>query len=108
MAEDLNYPHLCARSEEAVSLLHTMASKPRLDILTVIGNADEASVGTIARATGMRLPTVSQHLSILRNVGAVERRNEGTTAFYSIKDGNVRQVMALLDYLSENCWEGAR
>lgn len=56
----------------------------------------ECSVGELAEKTGMRMPTVSQQLSLLRNEGLVETRREGTTIYYRLVSEAAQETMAVL------------
>lgn len=55
----------------------------RLRILGAL-REHEASVGELVEITGSSQPNVSKHLNLLRDAGVVNRRKEGTTAYYSI------------------------
>ncbi len=47
------------------------------------------SVGEIVEAVGVRQPTVSHHLAILRQAGLVNARTEGKQTFYSLNQSRV-------------------
>ena len=47
------------------------------------------SVGEIVEAVGVRQPTVSHHLAILREAGLVNTRTEGKHTFYSLNQSRV-------------------
>ncbi|HEY8369267.1 MAG TPA: metalloregulator ArsR/SmtB family transcription factor, partial [Thermodesulfobacteriota bacterium] len=46
----------------------------------------EAQVSELARHIGTTQPNVSKHLKVLQDAGLVVRRQEKTSAFYSIAD----------------------
>lgn len=80
---------------EAAQFLGLLASEPRLRILCKLIEG-ELPVGEIARLTGMRQATTSQHLALLRDQGIVRTKRDGTTIYYSIADRNTREVMKTL------------
>lgn len=55
----------------------------RLKILHNLRNG-ELAVGSLVELTGASQPNISKHLSILRSVGLVNRRQEGNMAYFSI------------------------
>jgi ArsR family transcriptional regulator len=57
----------------------------RLKILYSLGR-EELTVTEIVGQTGSSQSNVSKHLSILLSHGLVQRRREGTSAYYSIAD----------------------
>jgi DNA-binding transcriptional ArsR family regulator len=48
-----------------------------------------ASVGELVAEIGLKQPTVSHHLAILRDAGLVAVRHEGKQTFYSLNQGRV-------------------
>jgi DNA-binding transcriptional ArsR family regulator len=60
-------------------------------------------VGEIARGLPVSRPAVSQHLRVLKEVGLVRERREGTRNYYSV-DGEA--LAELRDYF-ENFWDEA-
>ncbi len=57
---------------------------------------EERCVSELAEVTGMRMPTVSQQLALLRAQGLVSTRREGTTIYYRLASEPVKDVMAML------------
>ena len=53
----------------------------------------------LAQALGIRQPTLSQQLGVLRNEGVVATRREGKSIYYSIADRSVLEIVALLHHL---------
>ncbi len=47
------------------------------------------NVSEIVEAVGVRQPTVSHHLAILRAAGLVETRNEGKHSYYTLNQSRV-------------------
>lgn len=80
---------------DAAATLRILANPDRLLMLCRM-SAGEVSVGELVDLTGLAQPTVSQHLSVLREAGAVAPRAEAQTRFYRIAD---EQVTAIIDAL---------
>lgn len=88
------------KAEDAAQFLKMIASPPRLMLLCHMADK-ECSVGLLAEKTGMRMPTVSQQLSLLRAQGLVQTRRDGTTIYYRMNSQAARDVMDVL--LSHFC-----
>ena len=56
----------------------------------------ELSVGELAERFGIRVSTLSQHLALMRNVGIVATRREGTTVYYRIANLKVIRAYDLM------------
>ncbi|MTI43533.1 transcriptional regulator [Roseibium hamelinense] len=82
-------------SEEAARFLKMLASGPRLLLMCQMWDK-ECSVGYLAEKTGMRMPTVSQQLSLLRSQGLVDTRRDGTTIYYRMTSDPAKEIMAVL------------
>lgn len=70
-------------------------------------NGREMSVGEIAQATETALPTISQHLRVLRERQILSSRKEGQNVYYALVDPrlweactNIRQI--LLDTMKKS------
>jgi len=50
----------------------------------------------LKQALGIRQPTLSQQLGVLRNEGVVSTRREGKNIFYNIADARLLKVLELL------------
>jgi DNA-binding transcriptional ArsR family regulator len=82
---------------EAKAVLSALANEDRLLLLCQLSQG-EKSVGELEEALGIRQPTLSQQLGVLRNEELVNARREGKRIFYSIAD---RKVLVLLNMLYE-------
>lgn len=91
----MDHTALEVKAEEAARFLKMLASGPRLLLMCHMWE-DECSVGDLAEKTGMRMPTVSQQLSLLRAQGLVETRREGTTIYYRLVSIAAQETMAVL------------
>ena len=82
------------------SLLKTLASPRRLEIVHYLGEAGPTEVRKLAEHFGMTQPAISQHLAALRGVGIVEPVRDGREVRYQLADpeivaacGIMRQVL---------------
>ena len=64
-------------------LCKALAHEYRLAILYALGDG-EVCVSDLAKAVGIPMHTVSQHLRILKERGLVQSRKEAQTVYYSI------------------------
>ncbi|MEO3476073.1 metalloregulator ArsR/SmtB family transcription factor [Phaeobacter sp. CAU 1743] len=86
---------MAQRAADAASFLKTLAHEGRLMILCHLGTG-EKSVGELEALLNMRQAAVSQMLARLRDEGLVETRRDGKTIFYSLRDRNTEEIIALL------------
>jgi ArsR family transcriptional regulator len=73
---------------DALRSLKRISDPTRARILRLLLDAPDGrgSVTRIAETLHLRQPTISHHLTVLREEGLVERSQEGRTAWYSIAD----------------------
>lgn len=83
---------------EAAGLLKSLANEDRLLLLCQLVSGEKA-VSELERLTGIRQPTLSQQLGVLRNEGLVTTRREGKWIFYSVSSRNVMAMLATLHHL---------
>ncbi len=57
----------------------------------------EHCVNELTRMIGVEMPTVSKHLSVLKNAGLVQSRKENNNVFYSIKCHCVKDTLSCAD-----------
>jgi DNA-binding transcriptional ArsR family regulator len=84
-----------ASAAQACGLLKALANPDRLLLLCQMAQ-QEACVGDLEAATGIRQPTLSQQLGILRELELVSTRREGKLIFYSIASEQAMAVMHVL------------
>jgi DNA-binding transcriptional ArsR family regulator len=89
---------LRASASKACALLKALANEDRLLILCQLTQG-ERNVGELEKMTGVRQPTLSQQLGILRDEGLVATRREGKYIFYGLASHEVIQVMKTLSGL---------
>jgi len=85
---------------DCVAFCKALADDTRQQILEMLLNG-EMRVSNIVDAFTMSQPTISHHLSVLKQFGLVTSRKEGKQVFYAINRDNVigccGQLMAKFD-----------
>lgn len=79
----------------AVSALKVLANEDRLLLLCQL-SLGERSVGELEERLGIRQPTLSQQLAVLRAEGVVSTRRQGKSVFYSVADQALLEILAVL------------
>jgi len=74
--------------DEFARLAQALANGRRLEIIDVLANG-ERTVERLAAETGLSVANTSQHLQVLREVGLVRRRRDGTRIYYELRDAEV-------------------
>ena len=72
-----------ARAATTTDAFNAVAEPRRREILDVLA-AGERPVGDLVRLLGLTQPQVSKHLRVLRDVGAVDVREEGRRRLYRL------------------------
>jgi ArsR family transcriptional regulator, arsenate/arsenite/antimonite-responsive transcriptional repressor len=86
-------------AKELERVFKALADRHRVRILNRLLSAGEAvCVCDFEEMLGLKQPTVSYHLKQLLDAGIIEREKRGSYAYFSIADGALRQVCALLGY----------
>ncbi|MFZ5525485.1 MAG: metalloregulator ArsR/SmtB family transcription factor [Pseudomonadota bacterium] len=86
---------LHAAAGQAAGLLKLLANEDRLLLMCQLSQG-EASVSELESRLGIRQPTLSQQLGVLRTEGLVSTRRDGKRIFYKVADA---RALALLDLL---------
>jgi ArsR family transcriptional regulator len=82
---------------EAVARRFEVLGEPvRLELLSVLHEAGEQTVGEIVDATGYRQPNVSKHLSILTEEDLLVRRRDGVHVYYALDDPTLGALCMLV------------
>ncbi|MGH1524975.1 metalloregulator ArsR/SmtB family transcription factor [Leifsonia sp. L25] len=83
---------------DALRSVKRISDPTRAHILRLLLDAPDGrgSVTRLAETLGLRQPTVSHHLRLLREEGVVERAQEGRTAWYSITSDQLDRVAELV------------
>lgn len=85
-----------APRSDPLEFFRALADRSRLRIVGLLA-AREYSVQELARTLGLREPTVSHHLAVLKTVGLASVRSEGTTRWYRLEEDALhRRSRALL------------
>ena len=90
----------------AISALAGLAQETRLDAfrLLVRAGSEGLAAGAIGEALGLPSATLSFHLKELKSAGLVRCERAGRSRIYS---PNFAVVKELVDYVMENCCQGA-
>jgi predicted transcriptional regulator len=88
--------------EELVDFLKVLADRSRLRILGMLSER-EYTVREMASVLGLKEPTVSLHLNMLKSREMVKMRKEGTSHFYSLSQ---ESVFALLKEVAQKANTG--
>ncbi len=99
----LNPERLRAAAAQAVSALKVLANEDRLLLLCQLSQG-ELCVSELEEILGIRQPTLSQQLGVLRNEGTVTTRREGKNIYYRVADEGTLDILALL--YRQYCPEG--
>jgi DNA-binding transcriptional ArsR family regulator len=86
-----------ARAATTTDAFNAVAEPRRREILDLLA-AGERPVGDLARLLGMSQPLVSKHLRVLREVGAVDVREEGRRRLYRL---NGRALKPIHDWVKD-------
>jgi len=78
------------------SILKTLASPRRLELIHLLGESGPMEVRRIAIHFGMSQPAVSQHLSALRDAGLVEAARSGREVRYRLSDPEIVSACELM------------
>jgi DNA-binding transcriptional ArsR family regulator len=71
------------------SLLKTMASPRRLELIHLLAESGPMEVRKLAEHFGMPQPAISQHLAALRSTGLVEAVRDGREVRYQLADPEI-------------------
>jgi DNA-binding transcriptional ArsR family regulator len=94
-SEQIHIKDLQDTAEEASGLLKVLSNPDRLLLLCWL-NQGELCVGTLEAETGIRQPTLSQQLTVLREEQLVATRREGKQIFYRIDS---EEALAIIETL---------
>lgn len=80
---------------KAVAALKLLANEDRLLLLCQLSQG-EMCVSDLEQKLGIRQPTLSQQLGVLRAEGVVDTRREGKNIFYRVSDPALLEIVAVL------------
>ena len=81
-------------SEVKAELFRALAHPARVRVLEVLVDG-ERSVGALQPLVGIELSHLSQQLGVLRRAGLVSARKERSSAYYSLRDPLVAELLAV-------------
>lgn len=84
-----------ASADVAAGFIKKLGNADRLKLLCRLSEG-ECHVGQLEEECGIRQPTLSQQLGVLRRGGLILARKEGKQMFYSLAEGPAMQIMAIL------------
>ena len=84
-----------AAAAQAGGLLKALANPDRLLLLCQLTQGEQ-TVGALEAALGIRQPTLSQQLGVLRQEGLVATRRDGKQIHYSVASPEALAVLRLL------------
>ena len=80
---------------QAVAALKLLANEDRLLLLCQLSQG-EMCVSELEAQLGIRQPTLSQQLAVLRAEGVVSTRRQGKNIYYSVADPAMLEIVAVL------------
>ena len=83
---------------QAVAALKLLANEDRLLLLCQLSQG-ELCVSELEAQLGIRQPTLSQQLGVLRAEGVVNTRRQGKSIYYSVADPAMLDIVAVLHRL---------
>lgn len=94
------------KKTQALASLAALAQESRLDTFRLLVRAGPEGLpaGEVAAALGLPPNTLTFHFDRLREAGLVTVRREGRSMIYAAR---YDAMNALLNYLTENCCQGA-
>jgi ArsR family transcriptional regulator len=87
--------------EEKARILKAMGHPTRLRLVEELGNG-ERCVCELVAAVGADFPSVSKHLSVLKQAGLVEDDKRGQQVFYRLRVPCVLRFMNCIEAVIEN------
>lgn len=94
-ATPIDLQRLRQAAGRAVAALKLLGNEDRLLLLCQLSQS-ECCVGDLESLLGIRQPTLSQQLAVLRAEGVVQTRRDGKKIFYRIADPAILEVLGVL------------
>ena len=92
---DFDVAQLREAARGATAMLRVLANEDRLLLLFQLTQG-EACVSELEELLGIRQPTLSQQLGVLRTEAIVSTRREGKKIFYQVSDARAVSLLATL------------
>ncbi len=77
--------------------LKAVAEPRRCELLTLLRDTGDLSVGELSNRVSVSQQAVSLHLKVLEEAGLVEARREGTRHIYAVKPEGFKPVQEFVD-----------
>lgn len=100
--------------DKLLQFFKVLGNESRLKILGLLAN-EERSVGELAQLLGVKEPTVSHHLAMMKELGLVDVRAEGNERIYRLENRfletmskdifSQNNLATLVDAQAENVWD---
>ncbi len=90
-----NPEEMLKSADKASEFLRSLANPDRLILLCQLSQ-EELSVSELEQRTGIRQPSLSQQLGILRRQTLIRSRKEGKHVFYQLADPRVQSMLEQL------------
>ena len=94
----INTERLREAATKAVSVLKVLGNEDRLLLLCQLSQG-ELCVSELEAQLGIRQPTLSQQLGVLRTEGVVNTRRQGKNIYYSVADPALLDIVSVLHRL---------
>jgi DNA-binding transcriptional ArsR family regulator len=89
-------------------LCKSLSDPKRLRMLQELQRG-ERTVGELAEILGLKQSNTSQHLAILRRIGMIYPRKEGSTVYYKVANPKIVEACDLVhDFIAEQLQNGQR
>ncbi len=95
LSEPASLTELAGAAAQAATLLKSLANPDRLLLLCLLVD-EERNVSALETLTGIRQPSLSQQLGVLREEGIVDTRRDGKFIFYRIASAPALAVLRIL------------
>jgi ArsR family transcriptional regulator len=95
MVSSIEIGRLQDSANEACQLLKALGNADRLLLICEISRG-ERCVGDLEERLGIRQPTLSQQLTVLRREGLVDTRREGKQIFYTLASAKALDIINAL------------
>lgn len=92
---DIDLGTMQAAAADACALLKVLANPDRLLLMCRLSQG-ELPVGELEEQLGIRQPTLSQQLGVLRENGLVATRRDGKNIYYAVASARALAVMSVL------------
>ena len=94
--QDFSFEVFEVQAQKAADFLRTLGNANRLQVLCLLIEHGEMSVGQIHKYTTLSQSALSQHLAKMREEGIVSYRRDAQTLYYFLCDKTVIEIVAVL------------